>query len=84
MTDDEKEQQRARERVVVEQLEAELLDHSKQRDELVSQLQRLQSSRLKTVAQRAKKAAVENDLNTEEHAIGKLRLQLRSYSSLIK
>ncbi|KAG5498672.1 hypothetical protein JKF63_02959 [Porcisia hertigi] len=66
----------------VQVLEAQLLEHSQQRDELTSNLERLERMRTRTVADRKKKAAVERSLEEEEKLIGQIRLELRAYSAL--
>ncbi|CAD2218131.1 hypothetical protein AGDE_15399 [Angomonas deanei] len=62
----------------VEVLEAELLEHSIARDELQGALQRLDSTRTRSVADRARKVTVERQLEEEERMIGHIRLQIRN------
>ncbi|KAG5497935.1 hypothetical protein GH5_02729 [Leishmania sp. Ghana 2012 LV757] len=77
-------QTRKEQAAVVRQLEAHLLEHNQQRDELTKQLERLERVRARTVADRKKKAAIERDLEEEEKVIGQIRLELRSYASLLR
>ncbi|KPA83203.1 hypothetical protein ABB37_02887 [Leptomonas pyrrhocoris] len=68
----------------VRELEELLQTHCQKRDELATQLQRLESMRLRTVAEKRKKAAVETNLEEEEKTIGHIRLELRSHSALLR
>jgi hypothetical protein len=68
----------------VKELEELLQIHCQRRDELATQLQRLESMRLRTVAEKRKKAAVEVRLEEEEKTIGHIRLELRSHSALVR
>ncbi|KAG5472391.1 hypothetical protein LSCM1_03790 [Leishmania martiniquensis] len=77
-------QARKEQAVVVRQLEAQLLEHNQHRDELTKQLERLERVRTRTVADRKKKAAIERDLEEEEKVIGQIRLEMRSYASLLR
>lgn len=68
----------------VKGLEELLQTHCQKRDELATQLQRLESMRMRTVADKRKKAAVETSLEEEEKTIGRVRLELRSHSALLR
>ncbi|KPI83558.1 hypothetical protein ABL78_7415 [Leptomonas seymouri] len=68
----------------VKELEELLQTHCQKRDELTTQLQRLESMRLRTVAEKRRKAAVEVSLEEEEKTIGRIRLELRSHSALLR
>lgn len=68
----------------VRELEELLQTHCQKRDELATQLQRLESMRLRTVAEKRRKAAVEMSLEEEEKTIGHIRLELRSHSALVR
>lgn len=79
------EQRQAHEQAAaVKALEELLQTHCQKRDELATQFQRLESMRLRTVAEKRKKAAVEASLEEEEKTIGHIRLELRSYSALLR
>lgn len=84
MTESEKERARAQERAAVEQLESELLQHSRARDRLEGELNRLESVRSRTVAQRRHRAEVERELAVEEQRIGQIKLQLRTMAALTR
>ncbi|CAM40326.2 conserved hypothetical protein [Leishmania braziliensis MHOM/BR/75/M2904] len=77
-------QARKEQAAAAQELEAHLREHSQQRDELMKQLERLERTRTRTVADRKKKAAVERDLEAEEKVIGQIRLELRSRSALLR
>lgn len=70
--------------VAVKRLEELLQTHCQKRDDLARQLQRLESMRLRTVAEKRQKAAVELGLEEEEKTIGHIRLELRSHSALLR
>lgn len=73
-----KENERQGQLAVIQRLEAQLLAHNKARDDLMRQLQRSDSMRVRSVADRARKAAMEQELEAEEQAIHSIRLQLRN------
>lgn len=83
-TEKEKEFEREKRMKEVEALETKLLEHSRNRDELSSQLTRLESSRVRQASERNKKALVEEKLQVEEKAIGQIRLKLRSMEALFR
>eukprot|EP00796_Vickermania_ingenoplastis_P005912 gene5912-4227_t len=82
----EKEKEAARQKRVkeVERLESLLLEHSRSKDELSSQLTRLENTKIRNAGERQKKAMVEEKLENEEKAIGQIRLQLRSLEALFR
>lgn len=68
----------------LKQLENDLLAYNQKCSDLSNQLHRMQSMRVRSVAERKQKMTVERELEEVEKVIGKIRLQLRSQGSLIR
>lgn len=68
----------------VHMLEQTLFEHSKLKDELSSQLTRLETTRVRNAVERRKKSVVEQQLEEEEKTIQQIRLKLRNLSALTR
>lgn len=77
MTEKQKQAAHAEKTFSLQQLEVQLLEHSRSRDNLRGQLQRLESARVRSAVDIRKRAAVEKDLESEEQEIGKIKLAMR-------
>lgn len=80
----ERERRQSMQSVRVGHLEAELLQQNQTRDGLISDLQKLEGQRFRGVADRARQAAMEQDLEAIEKNIGRVRMELRQLTMLKK
>lgn len=83
-TEKEKNEQQQERQKEISSLEAELLAHNKARADLSAKLTRLEKSRIRSTADRNQKSIVEEELEAEEKALGRIRLNLRSLQSLTR
>lgn len=68
----------------VSALERQLLRECQLRDELESELQKMERTKIRSGSERAKKISLERDLNAAQQAISDTRRRLRGLSALIR
>ncbi|ESL08095.1 hypothetical protein TRSC58_04209 [Trypanosoma rangeli SC58] len=68
----------------VKELERRLLQESQAKDEIEKQLQKMESSRIRNGAERAKKIALERGFLAAQQTVGEIRMRLRSLAALVR
>ncbi|EKG05704.1 hypothetical protein TCSYLVIO_003216 [Trypanosoma cruzi] len=70
--------------VVVKELEKRLLRECQTRDEIEKRLQKMESTRIRSGSERAKKIALEREFIAAQRAVGETRMRLRELSALVR
>ncbi|RNF12278.1 hypothetical protein TraAM80_00426 [Trypanosoma rangeli] len=68
----------------VKELERRLLQENQAKDEIEKQLQKIECTRIRTGAERAKKIALERNFLAAQRTVGEIRMRLRSLAALVR